>query len=175
MKVNMKGFIRNLVSSVLNTLADEGHIFNEHGESIDSEDLEYSEIPQVAEIITENHLDMLIEEDNLEINELIKISHEAAKEKGWWDEEKSFPELIMLIVTEAAEAVEEFRNGYNPNETYYNVEKPKKPEGIPSELADMVIRIADVCGRYGIDLEAIIREKLEYNKSRAYKHGNKRL
>jgi NTP pyrophosphatase (non-canonical NTP hydrolase) len=175
MKVNMKGFIRNLVGSVLNTLADEGHIFNEHGEPIDSDDLEYSEIPQIAEIITENHLDMLIEEDQLTINELIKTSHEAAKEKGWWDEPKSFVELVMLIVTEAAEAVEEYRAGHEPNETYYNIVKPKKPEGIPSELADMYIRIADLCGRYKIDLQAMIREKIEYNKSRAYKHGNKRL
>lgn len=52
---------------------------------------------------------------------------------------------------------------------------PKKPEGIPSELADIVIRVADLCGFYGIDLEAAIKEKMQYNASRPYKHGGKKL
>ena len=46
---------------------------------------------------------------------------------------------------------------------------------MPSELADVVIRIGDICGYYGIDLEVAIQEKLEYNKSRSYRHGNKVL
>jgi len=50
-----------------------------------------------------------------------------------------------------------------------------KPEGIPSELADIVIRVFDICGYYGIDLEAAIEEKMEYNESRPYKHGGKKL
>jgi hypothetical protein len=31
----------------------------------------------------------------------------------------------------------------------------------------------DYCGKQGIDIEAIIKEKHEYNKSRPYKHGGK--
>ncbi len=44
---------------------------------------------------------------------------------------------------------------------------------IPFELADIVIRVFDMCGHYGIDLESAIREKMEYNKKRPYKHGGK--
>lgn len=50
---------------------------------------------------------------------------------------------------------------------------PVKTEGIPSELADTVIRIFDLCGYYGIDLETAILEKMKYNKVRPYRHGGK--
>jgi hypothetical protein len=53
--------------------------------------------------------------------------------------------------------------------------KDKKPEGIAVELADCIIRILDWCGREGIDIDAIIRQKHEYNKSRPFRHGGKLL
>ena len=54
---------------------------------------------------------------------------------------------------------------------YY--EDGKKLCGIPSELADVVIRIFDFCGGNDIDLEKVILEKMEYNETRPYKHGKK--
>lgn len=51
---------------------------------------------------------------------------------------------------------------------------PVKPEGVPSELADIVIRVADICGYYGIDLDAAITQKMAYNRTRPYRHGGKR-
>jgi hypothetical protein len=50
-----------------------------------------------------------------------------------------------------------------------------KPEGIPSELADVFIRLVDTAGRYGIDLDAAVAEKLVYNRGRGYRHGGKVL
>lgn len=63
----------------------------------------------------------------------------------------------------------------------YNPEHPdapcsarsKKPEGVAVELADAVIRIADLCGHLGIDLDAVIEEKMAYNADRPYKHGKR--
>ena len=52
---------------------------------------------------------------------------------------------------------------------YY--EENGKPCGIPSELADVVIRIFDFCGGMNIDLEKIILEKMAYNETRPYKHN----
>ena len=78
----------------------------------------------------------------------------------------------MLITTEVAEVMEEYRKGKGFTETY--TDEKGKMCGIPSELADIVIRVMDLCGYYGIDLEQAIKEKHEYNKSRPYKHGGKK-
>lgn len=50
-----------------------------------------------------------------------------------------------------------------------------KPEGVASELADVVIRVADLCGLYGIDLETALEEKMAFNDTRPYRHGGKQL
>ncbi len=105
------------------------------------------------------------------INDLIKKAHENSKAHGFWNEEKNFGDVISLMHTELSEAYEEYRNNRKLDETYY--EEDGKPCGIPSELADVVIRIFDFCGGNNIDLEKIILEKMKYNESRAYKHGKK--
>jgi len=42
---------------------------------------------------------------------------------------------------------------------------------IAEELADVAIRLADLCGGIGIDLESEIEQKMEKNRKREYKHG----
>ena len=109
------------------------------------------------------------------INELVADCYGMAQEKGWWDDgDRNIGELMMLFTCEVAEAYEEYRNGHDVTEVYYNDSKPDKPEGIPIELADVLIRIFDFCGRYGIDLESAIETKIEYNATRPYRHGNKK-
>ena len=119
------------------------------------------------------------------IAELIEKSFGNSRSKGFWDEHANgppwrsgptfttscIPEKLMLIVSELSEALEEHRGGRAPTHTYFNPEKPTKPEGIPSELADVMIRVADLAGAFGIDLESAIRAKMAYNASRPHKHG----
>jgi len=106
---------------------------------------------------------------NKMINDLVKEAHENSVKHGFWEKDKNFGEVIALMHCELSEAYEEYRNHRGYNETYY--EENGKPCGIPSELADVVIRIFDFCGGENIDLEKIILEKMEYNKTRPYKHG----
>lgn len=117
------------------------------------------------------------------LNKIRDEIHQNAVEHGWWQEERSFGEIIALCHSELSEALEEYRKGNRPRETYYsdkngtcysyNPMGDLKPEGIPSELADCIIRILDYCGHEEIDIEKAIRIKHEYNKTRPYKHGGK--
>jgi NTP pyrophosphatase (non-canonical NTP hydrolase) len=109
----------------------------------------------------------------MEINKLVALVDQWAHEKGWRDKtDTTVGDRLMLMVTELAEAMEEHRTGHAPNEVY---DHDFKPEGIPIELADVIIRIADFCGLYKIDLEAALTTKLAFNQGRPYRHGGKVL
>lgn len=107
------------------------------------------------------------------LNKLRDEIHKNAIKHGWWQEERSFGEIIALCHSELSEALEEYRNGRFTKEIYYSGGNKDKPEGIPIELADCIIRVLDFCGREGIDIEEAIKIKHGYNETRPYKHGGK--
>lgn len=105
------------------------------------------------------------------------------KEKGFWDSERNFGELLMLIVSELGEALEAHRKDRNTNNlgfnesVYYGDQDFKKTfekfvkDTVEDEIADAVIRLLDLCEGLGIDLEWHIEQKVAYNKTRPIKHG----
>ena len=125
---------------------------------------------------------------NTPLNDLAKEIHDNAKAHGWYDQKRSFGEIVALCHSELSEALEEYRSG-KPM-AYYYPETPckcnlnayatdldkwhgEKLEGIATEMIDCLIRILDWCGSEGIDVDKLVRLKHEYNKSRPYKHGGK--
>ena len=107
------------------------------------------------------------------MNEPLTISgtqhavHQTAVEHGWWDHERPIGEVLMLIVTELAEAMEAYRDG--------NRESEKIPgyRQLEEELADAIIRILDFAGGESLDIEGALRAKMIYNRGRPYRHGEK--
>ncbi len=117
----------------------------------------------------------------MNINELIERAHTQAKSMGWWDKERNTGELLMLIVSECGEALEAHRSGKRANAKAFerdlndpaiaraqamnHEEDPRIPLSSPfeyafrtnikdtfeDELADIVIRIADLLGHTGVE------------------------
>ena len=102
--------------------------------------------------------------------ELQAMVHGVACSKGWWDKDRDFPEVIALIHSEVSEALECAREqGGDYTEEWEG--EDGKPEGAKYELADAVIRILDFAERQGFDMDAAIRRKTAYNRTRKYRHG----
>jgi NTP pyrophosphatase (non-canonical NTP hydrolase) len=116
----------------------------------------------------------------LGLNEMRDQAHKNAKDKGWWDDdlmppnpETLIPEKICLMHSELSEALECYRDPeHKANELW--VASSGKIEGLPAELADVIIRIGDYCGYFGIDIEDTVRQKMAYNATRSHRHGGKR-
>lgn len=116
---------------------------------------------------------------NINLAELTKEIHGLAVSKGWWSEFENLGEAsistivaskIALIHSELSEALEAVRDG-----CYGMVVINNKPEGVVVELADTIIRILDLCGALDLDIEEALSKKIEYNKTRPYKHGGKKI
>jgi NTP pyrophosphatase (non-canonical NTP hydrolase) len=128
----------------------------------------------------------------MKIKETQQQVHTMAISKGWWPELNFGPishqriaVALSLIHSEVSEALEEVRS--DNLETYWVTptkervdsrdEAPPdaKPEGLPIELADVVIRCMDLAGALGIDLEQAIADKVAFNANRKHRHGGRTL
>ena len=83
-------------------------------------------------------------------------------------EQLNIPTKLMLIACEVAEVMEEYRK---PDRQNWYRNEAGKPEGIAAELADIVIRVGDLAGILGIDLDKAVEYKMAYNKTREFMHG----
>lgn len=95
------------------------------------------------------------------------LCHGIAKAGGWWTDlatgqpkVRNKGELLMLIVSEVAEAMEgerkDLMDDHLPHRKMAEV-----------ELADVLIRVFDYAGGHGYDLAGAVAEKLAYNQQRA--------
>jgi len=177
-----------------------------------------------------------------DINTFAKEIHALNERKGWWEEKRTFNECLILTKSEMFEAFEAERKGLYADSTMvvnmysrlmkYNQFNKKDfklyiKDRFQDEIADVVIRLLDLCAYFNIlltpgdvphfdlnktkinymtfdkatasmydnpsaknmqwilgfmkslahlynfDLDMHVALKLEYNKTRPYKHGKK--
>ena len=115
----------------------------------------------------------------MDLNDYATQTH-AANKKWWTDIDtgevitRNVGELLMLCTSELSEAMEGHRKNLNddklPHRKMFEV-----------ELTDCLIRIFDIGGGMGLDLEGAYREKMAFNaqredhkiESRKTAHGKK--
>lgn len=132
------------------------------------------------------------------INDLASKCHAMSVEKGFYDSapvvgQAGYLEYdamkLALMHSELSEALEELRHGFSPEYLYYRGKDREtgreyvttdstsedgellKPEGVPAELADVVIRIFDYAAFRDIDLGKAIEDKVSFNACRPVRHG----
>lgn len=125
-----------------------------------------------------------------QFNELAKMIHADNVDRGFRDGDVDFGTRLMLIVSELSEALEADRKGKPmPNLSNWEMGKidwttkltdsdadafrQSVKDTMPDEIADAIIRLLDLVGAIGIDIEAHMKLKLAYNRTRPFKHGKR--
>ena len=116
--------------------------------------------------------------DSEAFNKFQKECYEIARDHGFHDDDAGLAEIALLrlqftsrlarVHSEISEAHDWVQRGKPVTSVWW---EGSKPEGVSIELADAIIRIADMAETYGIDLASALEMKMAYNRTREYRHG----
>ena len=117
---------------------------------------------------------------NLTLNQLARLVHTSAVDRGAWDDvacrpdEKDLALRLALVHSEVGKALEALlAEGPDRTEedgriistldpTAIPYVASGRPEGFLAELADVILRVLDVCGACGFDIDGMVALKATY-------------
>jgi NTP pyrophosphatase (non-canonical NTP hydrolase) len=126
--------------------------------------------PTTADLYVSASLDAIYCWPDLELGRRVE-ANALAISKGF-SAVADIPRALCLIHGEISEALEELRKHEDPHHSYQR-ESDGKPEGFAAELADVFLRLTNLCGGLGINLEEAVARKHAFNATRPHKHGKK--
>jgi len=100
-----------------------------------------------------------MEQKGVSLNDLANAISKWRDTQGFVTEWFNTPTKLMLCVTELSEAMEAYRDNNRTN--------------FDEEIADVFIRLLDICGALYIDIEKEIEKKMMANVNRPKLHGRK--
>lgn len=119
----------------------------------------------MAEFVFKDSTSAVAVEFNRPLEQIASRIHRL--NRTWWQDpmtglaiERNMGEMLMLCVSELAEAME----GHRKNKRDDHL--PQYPM-VQVEIVDTFIRLFDICGAYGYPIDEIMAAKLEYNAERA--------
>lgn len=126
-----------------------------------------------------------------QLNALAGEIHRRNIAKGFFEEKKNIGEMLALMHSEISEALEADRksrychneNG-SPIKVFLAAESMEDADFVEwysdnvkgtfeEEMADIFIRVMDMCGYKNIDIVSHVHAKMRFNATREYKHGKK--
>lgn len=106
-----------------------------------------------------------------DLNDLSDRIHDNSKKHGFWEDDLTEEQWgaikLALVHSEVSEALEALREGNIRVES----KSGGKPEGLGSELADIIIRVLDLAAYFDLNIQQLVLTKMHYNETRPYKHG----
>lgn len=141
------------------------------------------------------------------LNQIAAECHNAALKKGFYDRENAMIELskdqpesfkmwlraamatqrLMLLVTEASEAVESLRkfkfaqrqvfekrileDQKNYDQHFNHAYKCHMKDTFETEIAGLMVRLLDLIGRENIDIDYYLKREIEFNATRERMNG----
>jgi NTP pyrophosphatase (non-canonical NTP hydrolase) len=109
----------------------------------------------------------------LDFGELVKLSMNEADRAHWDDRlQLTFAEELAHLMAEVVEAFEAWRL-YKDFDIHYD--EGGVPQGVPIELADVLLGLFYNVGLHDIDIEHAVMIKHVYNMTRDYREEGRQL
>lgn len=108
------------------------------------------------------------------LNIIAQEVYQNAVDKGFHPENQSDDAFIEEMCNNLHDEISELHEAWRNSQLYRNCNKPIPLLNLEEELADMVIRVFDNAVNLNVNIGRAIVLKHRYNKTREYRHGNKR-